>query len=935
MIAIDESYQFLYKMSQNDKIIINGEFLLKLNNNDFLFLPKNISIKPKGLEFFELEFTNKQKIKIFRYPMTCKLKDLNNTIQIVSSEHLKLILEKKLKEKVYKNPYFYSKIYRKNIFIDINKIEDITIYFDSVIEIKDKDIKEDLPIIKKIFKEEEDLYKNEDFHKFTYRLISSNFNSYFPDLKVNLTDDFYYINGENRIYLKKKLKIFLTKKNDEFICPICSPRGTGKTISALIFHKLFFKEDGIRGLYLNLKYYLLPNLKWEDKIETLLKECFFICDNDEELFELYEKFIIKNNICELFEIIKNFISNKNKKNNDKDKIYIILDQYKEKYNMNYLFDLFENIKIIAISSINDYDVKDNIIITYLEQISQNINDEIQINYKNHDKKIIRYDYIDNLIDKEYYNSPIFIGLIKDKIIKKFIKEKQEEKNKEEIIKEEGKKIEEEFKFTYYVLKKFDFIPKYFFEYLYEYNCILDLLFDEYSNIMKKLTKFIYNKKIDLEIIKQLKDKKKLIRKKDIKSAETLNKFDFIKIIKYIPLRYINYKNINEKKFYFYYSFPLFDTILKDFINYQSDKNTFFFSENDSEKELIFERILKYQFRVYNKFDIDGYFKVENLINMKPTKKYKMINKEYIVTKNNIFIDQKNKEEKDYDFAIYKPNSNQLLLLKAKYIINSQTIKNEKSFYKKIALKSLNSLNELTKLNISEVYLLFISSIYYNYNNKEKVVNILSNKEINCIFYSLKKNQFYYNFRDTIREIEMNPSYKLIPFSENYINQLAFVNSEFKEGEDFYINNKDKNPPLEMKLEESEDDKGEKEILFLKKKTYRDENELTNIYNDFIIFINNYPKFKNEQITKLLGPFKKIVSCQEIKYKPKSEYVILLYLNEKDLTIEKDRRMGLVIFDKGVQYYLDLKENKNYNSFDEFILKFKIGYFYAIGKKKNN
>ena len=566
MVDIDESYQFIYKMSQNEQIIINGEFLEKINDNDFSVVPRNVSIKPIGVEFFELVFGGVKTIKIFRYAIPCKFKDLNAPVQIVSSDHLKLIMKKKIDEKIYENPYFYSKLYRDKIFIDVDKIEDLEIYFDKSIEIKDKKIEDDLPRISQIFKEEKTFYKNEDFTKSSFKSLSSNFNSYFPDLNVNLADDFNYIYGQNRMELKKKFKIFLTLKNEESIYPICGPHGTGKTISTLFFHKLLFKE-GIRGLYLNLKYYSLNNVKLEDKVETLLKECFFICDNDEELSKLYEKFIIKNNINEIFEIIRNFINEKNNKNKEEEKIYIIFDQYQEKLNMYYLFNLFSKMKIILLSSINDDDVKNNIILTYEEQIQQDFNNTIQKNNIKETKKIIRYHYIDNLIDNEYYKTPIFKGLIKKKIIKNLLKEKKEEEAKknlegkskkeeeikeeeklinkegikigenlineegkkigeksineeekkleekankedekkleEEILKEKDKKIEEEIQFIYFILEKLDFIPKYFFEYLYQYNSILDLLFYEYSNIMKKLTKFLYNKTIDIETIKIL------------------------------------------------------------------------------------------------------------------------------------------------------------------------------------------------------------------------------------------------------------------------------------------------------------------------------------------------------------------------------------------------------------------------------------------------
>ena len=114
--------------------------------------------------------------------------------------------------------------------------------------------------------------------------------------------------------------------------------------------------------------------------------------------------------------------------------------------------------------------------------------------------------------------------------------------------------------------------------------------------------------------------------------------------------------------------------------------------------------------------------------------------------------------------------------------------------------------------------------------------------------------------------------------------------------------------MEVEVEESEDD-GKKEIVFLKKKTYRGENELKKIFNDIIIYIKNSSKYKNESIIKLLGHLKRIESYVDvIKYNPDTQYVILLYLNEKEMTIEKDRRIGLGIFNNGVHFFIDLKEN---------------------------
>ena len=182
------------------------------------------------------------------------------------------------------------------------------------------------------------------------------------------------------------------------------------------------------------------------------------------------------------------------------------------------------------------------------------------------------------------------------------------------------------------------------------------------------------------MIEELKQKNYIVKKEEINIVKNLTKNDFLRNVNFIPLKYINFKACKNGEFYFYYSFPLFKKILNDFIQFEKDKKSFYTIEDGSDRGKIFERILKYQFRVHKKFNIDGYFKVEDLINMKPTKKYANINQEYFTSKNSIFIDQKDPNAEDYDFAIYKPKSKQLLLFQAKYIINRGTVEKKKSLY---------------------------------------------------------------------------------------------------------------------------------------------------------------------------------------------------------------------------------------------------------------
>ena len=111
---------------------------------------------------------------------------------------------------------------------------------------------------------------------------------------------------------------------------------------------------------------------------------------------------------------------------------------------------------------------------------------------------------------------------------------------------------------------------------------------------------------------------------------------------------------------------------------------YFISDDGSDRGKIFERLLKYQFRVHKKLNTDGYFKVNSIIDMIPTKKYANINNTYLSSKSNIFIDQKKLAGEDYDFAIYKSKSKKLILFQSKYLISYGNVKNAKSLYVKSA-----------------------------------------------------------------------------------------------------------------------------------------------------------------------------------------------------------------------------------------------------------
>ena len=331
MFEVDQTYKLIFNINNENKIIIDETLIENLKNENKSSLPKNTNIE-EDFSFFYLILDDNIELKLFRYPVECKFIDVDTPIKIFSYEHLKIILERKINKGTYHYPFFYSIHVHKNIYMDINKINDLFIHCYKYIDIKNRDINELKSKTKLIFTELNQLYlinNDKDLSKITYNVISPNFKYYYPKLKIELSDKFIIIPGQPRIEFELKMDDFL-KKETNYIYPLCGPYGTGKSITALYFHKLFYVNK-IRGLYLNLRYYWQNDKKLENMIDALLNECYFICDNEDELTNLYTKFILKNNFLELMDIISNHINLKNnEKKENKINIYIIIDQYQKK-----------------------------------------------------------------------------------------------------------------------------------------------------------------------------------------------------------------------------------------------------------------------------------------------------------------------------------------------------------------------------------------------------------------------------------------------------------------------------------------------------------------------------------------------------------------------------------------------------------------------------
>ena len=899
MAMLDEKYQLNYQMNSGQKILLNEELIQKLNKADYSTFQKGTKIKRRYPSLYEIVFENGDTLTIFIEPVKCKILITNfqKVIPLYSFNHLKLLLKNLMDE--YKNPYFFSKFFNKDIIINNVMLEERFFSFETEIEIREMNEKTYEEEMNRIFGELKNIYLDSP-SAFTYEFISPNFNTYFPNINPGkLTDifDFYYTN--QRKELESKFIKFLSDKeeNKEMIFPICGPHNIGKTITSLIIQKTSF-INGVKSLYFNIKYFFDQSSDNVNlKINTLIKECFFFVNNEKELLDLYKEFKKIIRIQDVVEILKNKLESKEFAKNN---FFLILDQFQTTYDYN-LLNLFSKFKIFLLSSINDFDVKNNIIISYSEK------NEIKYKLEGENKptRVIKYTYYEKLF--------IFKGIFKS------FERQLEEKIKSEYKENDEKQFLIKSIFINNILKKYNYIPKYFLRYINLWDTIYDLMFNENKHIFFKLLRFQMVGTIDIKKINKLKKNNYLIEKeneeieenkeekKEELNCKTLQACEYIEYLKYIPLKYINYHIDENNKLYFYYSFPMFKEILEDFIDY-SESNEKFFSNDGIERGISFEKILKYKFKFFKKLGIDGHLEVKSIINMDVTENYALLDKKYIERKKNILITQKIQGGKDYDFAIYMPQQHELLLIQSKYQIENKLIKHKKEYINS-SQETINNFNKTFDYKIEKVYLLYISSEEYNIQRKKSVKNILGKNEINCLFYSVSHDSFSFDFENEIKNLECDDSFMMLPCLKDYKPQ------KFKQEE-------------EAKLHA----KGEKRNLFLGKKIKKSYC-ISKIFSVFQKYCSDI------KLNFSVGEFEEMYCFDDIpkhqKELDKNKYIALFCLTETDDSeIDFKKPIGLNYVTKGNKSInLEITKNKNYSSFEELIDIFPNKFYYGIGKLK--
>ena len=244
---------------------------------------------------------------------------------------------------------------------------------------------------------------------------------------------------------------FINKDNQNKIYALCGPFGIGKSFTALLIQKILFFQK-YPTIYVNLA----TNSTLDTLKMIIIKELFFLIFDKNKYID-YSKKILNENINNLWELIIK-IDQFCLENNIN--YLLILDQYQSNKDQNKQIKNLKTSKIFLLSSINDTDVKDNLI----SQITGN-NSENSINYK----------YIISLFDADEIINP------ENLIIE----------NKDQIIS---------------VLKMFNYLPVSIFllEFAFNWNT-LDFMNSQFSYILKKLSTFF--DKFNIKIMSYLNSNK--------------------------------------------------------------------------------------------------------------------------------------------------------------------------------------------------------------------------------------------------------------------------------------------------------------------------------------------------------------------------------------------------------------------------------------------
>ena len=627
-------------------------------------------------------------------------------------------LEQILKKYGYKNPVYRQK--SENEFHSLENPESIKDfnYSDEIIIREKNDDKE----FKVMYDSMSNIYAKEPLKLYKknlqLELLSVNLKKYFynNDIDINLKQQISIFKSQLRINIFSEVKKLL--KSKEKIFAICGPFGIGKSFTSLLLQKILYLEK-VNTIYINLS----NNEEISELKKTIIKESFFLNLTEEKFISLANK-IYNYKINNIWDIISLIDTHCDQENID---YLLIIDQYKKKRDPEDNLNKLKVKHIFLLSSINDEDVKKNL-------VSQIRGDITNLEFK--------YVYFNNLKINDYI--------------------KNNSNNYDESI--------------IGCLKDFNYLPNVIFllEYVFNKN-VLDFYNYQYQLELKKLSKFykLYNISYlsNIFVSKQINDSKAI-------NPKLIGKEEFLNNINDITLKYISYRQeSNNNYFSLYYSFDYAKYPIENEINYYIAKQRF---NSKSEPSLLggeFENILKHKF-ILDKplFEIDSFIIVNKIVDMELSEEYKNIKVEHLKEKKCVFISQSNFYGQDYNFAVLYPIKKEIILIQAQYKITSDNTHKKSRYSDMINISVIyNSINQKLGIDIKKIYLLYMSSVEYNYQRKTDIDDILNSKMINCIFYSINLDYFTSDFENNLSIINPTESMEIYPNPNVYINQIFSKN----------------------------------------------------------------------------------------------------------------------------------------------------------------
>ena len=943
-LYLNDKYELIIKTKKNNEY--RAKIIYDKVKNPFN-IPKDIKIikRSENEITFEFEATN---ITFYVFSTNCFLEEENVNTVIYSLENLKLIL-KKLN---YEDPIIYFSSENKTISLTEDNLEDLEIYFEQNIIIKNNYLQDEK--IKSKYREQKELmeeYKNNKLkYIYRYKIISYNIKNYLNSLKEEtLNEPFYYITSKERAALEKNIIKFINNEK-EYIFPVVGPYGIGKSMTALIIQKNLFLQ-GIKSLYINLKYYF-KSIPFMHKIENLMNECYYLCESEKDYFS-YKEILDKKNHNDIFLYLKDIYE----KITDYTNFLFIIDQYKKSYDPHDNIFQFPKIHIFLLSSINDKDVKSNIEsilkkeepklkYTYLIQLINNNLELYKLNYQRLLKKITDEKHYlninsnnndndnkssdinsnngtkdiqtindnddintnENINDIHTINTDVDIKDIStinfnnniniNEIHSNNINENNNENTIDININNKNETLNN-------ILVSFGFLPRYISLLLNKYDNIFDLVNEEYVKIFRAYKIFFEKNNIsNFENIVV-----NYITPKNIKNS--MNSTIFSSNLKDICLKYVNFEEIN-KYFYLKFAFPLCKEIFKAFYKYDSDMVKFI---SDKENGFnVFESFLKTTLRCFGKIQIDGYFEVDNIIDLNLTEYYKCLNNSYFLNKSNILINQQNSNGKDFDFCLYKPDKKALILIQVKYRITNSNVLSY-HYYQKNYSDFNKKFEDKFKTPIEEIYLLYFSSYYYNQNNKNDILEILNKKKINCLFFNVSNTEISFDFENGIDCIELTDSFILFPCRQKYNPQWQKDKKISSISISKFLNRK---RFIDKKIKNYKENKTKK-------------NGMEEVYYEQFLEYFGKKKLINDNIFQHLGKFIRIYinSFGESENLPLEDLYLFIFQQCIE-GIDFSGKLGLVYIDdfKKIKF-LDVTKNKELDE-SKFCEEYD-GCCYAVGK----